>query len=79
MEKRAAVLVISDRASRGEREDKAGEVIIDILKKNGFYVSEKRIVPDEKEDIINVLKEWADLKRIPLIITTGGTGVSRGM
>ena len=76
IEKKAAVLVISDKASRGEREDKGGELVIDILKKNGFYVVEKRIVPDEKEDIINTLKEWADIKRIPLIVTTGGTGVS---
>ena len=75
-DKRAVVLVVSDKASRGEREDKAGEAIIEILKKHNYQVLEKRIVPDEKEEIISVLKEWTDIRNIPLIITTGGTGVS---
>jgi len=76
IQKRAAVLVVSDKAYRGEREDKGGEVVIQILKENGFEVIEKRIVPDEKDQIISSLREWADIKGIPLIITTGGTGVS---
>ncbi len=76
MIKKAAILVISDRAYRGERKDRSGEAVEDVLKKNGFEVVEKRIVPDEKEKIKEVLKEWADIKAIPLIITTGGTGLS---
>ena len=76
MEKKAAVLIVSDKASCGEREDKTGGIIIEVLKKNGFDVLEKRIVPDEREKIISVLKEWSDIRSIPLIITSGGTGVS---
>ncbi|RLB11912.1 MAG: molybdenum cofactor biosynthesis protein [Deltaproteobacteria bacterium] len=74
--KKAAVLVISDKAACGLREDKSGKVLVELLEQNGFEVVEKRIVPDEKDQIIAVLKEWSEKKKIPLIITTGGTGVS---
>ncbi len=74
--KKAAILVISDKASLGQREDKSGEVIAEILEQNGFDVIEKKIVPDEKDQIVAVLKEWSEKEEIPLIITTGGTGVS---
>jgi molybdenum cofactor synthesis domain-containing protein len=74
--KKAAVLTVSDKAACGQREDKSGEVVIKILEQNGFEVVERRIVPDEKDQIVKTLKEWAEDKEIPLIITTGGTGVS---
>ena len=74
--KKAAILVISDKASAGQREDKSGEVIAEILEQNGFDVIKKKIVPDEKDQIVAVLKEWSEKEEIPLIITTGGTGVS---
>ncbi len=74
--KKAAILVISDKASVGQREDKSGEVIAEILEQNGFDVIKKKIVPDEKDQIVAVLKEWSEKEEIPLIITTGGTGVS---
>ncbi len=76
IDKRAGVLIVSDKASRGEREDRTGDVIVGILKENGFHVLEKRIVPDERDEIISALKEWSDIRSIPLIITSGGTGVS---
>ena len=76
MEKKAAVLIISDKASTGERRDQTGQILERILKDAGFYVVETRIVPDETEDIISTLKEWSEVKSIPLIITSGGTGVS---
>ncbi len=76
IDKRVAILVVSDKASRGEREDKGGNIAGELLQKYGFNIVEKRIVPDEKEKIIEVLKEWSDISNIPLIITTGGTGVS---
>ena len=76
MKKEAAVLIISDKASTGERKDKTGQILEKILTEAGFRVMEIRIVPDEKDDIISVLKEWSEVKSIPLIITSGGTGVS---
>ena len=76
MKKEAAVLIISDKASTGERKDKTGQILDKILTEAGFRVVEIRIVPDEKDEIISVLKEWSEVKSIPLIITSGGTGVS---
>ena len=76
MEIHAGVITISDKGSRGEREDKSGPEIIAILKEAGIYVSCNKIIPDEKDEIKGALIDFADKKNIPLIVTTGGTGVS---
>ncbi len=71
---KAAVLTISDKGSRGEREDKSGEVIKDKLGQIGAEVVTYEIVPDERDIISQKLRSFAD--RANLILTTGGTGVS---
>lgn len=76
MEIQAGVITISDKGSRGEREDRSGPEIIAILKAAGIDVSCIKIIPDEKHLIEETLIEFADKKNIPLILTTGGTGVS---
>lgn len=68
-----AVLTVSDRSFIGTREDKSGPIIVDFLKENFFRIDDYRIVPDEKEKIIDVLNFWAN-KKVCLIFTTGGTG-----
>lgn len=73
---RASVITISDRGSRGEREDKSGPEIIMMLTDIGLNIVETKIIPDEKDQIIKTLIDYADIKGIDLIITTGGTGVS---
>jgi molybdopterin adenylyltransferase len=72
----ASVITISDRGSRGEREDKSGPEIIMMLRDIGLDIVETKIIPDEKDQIIKTLIDYADIKGIDLIITTGGTGVS---
>ena len=76
MEIYAVVITISDKGFRGEREDKSGQEIIDMLKDAGIDVACSKIIPDEKDRIKEALIDFADKKSIPLIITTGGTGVS---
>ncbi|ODS31291.1 MAG: putative molybdenum cofactor biosynthesis protein [Candidatus Scalindua rubra] len=71
---KAAVLTISDKGSRGEREDKSGEVIKEKLSHINAEVVAYEIVPDEREIISQTLRNFAD--RANLILTTGGTGVS---
>lgn len=71
----AAVLTVSDRSSRGEREDKSGEVIEELLKSIGAEIKEYRIVPDEREVIERSLRELSDGSGVDLIVTTGGTGL----
>ncbi|MGZ3577775.1 MAG: MogA/MoaB family molybdenum cofactor biosynthesis protein [Syntrophales bacterium] len=76
MEIHAGVITISDKGSRGEREDKSGPEIIAILKDAGIDVAYSKIIPDERDRIKEALIDFADKKNLPLIVTTGGTGVS---
>lgn len=72
----AGVITISDKRSRGEREDKSGPEIIAILRVAGIDVTCIKIIPDEEDQIKKTLIDFADKKNVPLIVTTGGTGVS---
>ncbi len=67
------ILTVSDRSFKGDREDKSGPTIIDFLKENDFLIHDYQIVPDEIDQIVNILSKWAE-EKIPLIFTTGGTG-----
>ena len=68
-----AVLTLSDKGSRGEREDKSGPAIAEMLKGIG-KVKYYDILPDEKDLIKNKLLEYVN--KVDLILTTGGTGLS---
>lgn len=72
----AAVLTVSDKASIGEREDTGGPLLAQLLTDAGFDVRVAEIVPDEKLQIKDKLREYADVYDIALIATTGGTGFS---
>lgn len=71
-----AVLTMSDKGSRGEREDTSGAFLKERLVAAGFVLQSYRIIPDEKQEIIANLKMLSDELKISLIVTTGGTGVS---
>jgi len=71
---KAAILTISDRCARGEREDESGPAIREFLPEIGASLSAYEIVPDDPELIEAKLHSWRDV--VDLIITTGGTGVS---
>jgi len=72
----AAVITVSDKGSRGERADTSGPALCALLESRGWEIAYTAIVPDEKEQIQRELVACADEKRIPLILTTGGTGFS---
>ena len=73
---RVGVLTISDRSSRGEREDLSGPAIIQALPPEQFMVALQAIVPDEKKIITETLRRWCDEFDCDVILTTGGTGLS---
>ncbi len=73
---RAAILTLSDKASRGERVDTAGAAVRELLGEIGAVVTRYRVLPDERELIAATLREWADAGDVDLIVTTGGTGLS---
>ena len=70
---RAAVLTVSDRVSRGEAEDRSGDLLTSSLADDGYTV-ERRVVPDEAREIAVAIEELAAGARI--VLTTGGTGLA---
>jgi molybdopterin adenylyltransferase len=70
------ILTISDKGSRGERQDKSGEAIREILSGIGTTIVRYGIVPDEKELISEKLAKWADEDSLDVVVTTGGTGLT---
>jgi len=71
-----AVITVSDRGFKGEREDRSGRYIVDFFKEKGWIITEYCIVPDEKDIIKNKLAAICDSNAANLILTTGGTGFS---
>ena len=71
---KTAVLTISDRCSRGEREDESGKAIQTLIKNLPLELAKYEIVPDEPEMIKAKLIDYADNLRVDLVLTTGGTG-----
>jgi molybdenum cofactor synthesis domain-containing protein len=72
----AGVITVSDKGSRGEREDRSGQEIVSMLKDIGVNIVHSTIIPDEKDKIKEILIDCTDRMKLDLIITTGGTGVS---
>lgn len=73
---RVAVLTMSDKGSRGEREDASGQLICEMVKEISGEVITHEVIPDEQNIIEERLKHFADNLKADVIITTGGTGVS---
>ncbi|MEG1457672.1 MAG: MogA/MoaB family molybdenum cofactor biosynthesis protein [Acetivibrio sp.] len=74
---KAGIITISDKGSKGEREDKSGPMIAALLKENGEYeMIAEVLIPDEKKQIEDELKRMTDILKVDLILTTGGTGFS---
>lgn len=71
-----ALITVSDRGSRGEREDRSGQALFDRLAQQGFDIVYRLVIADETAEIVAALRHCADTRRVGLIVTTGGTGVS---
>jgi molybdenum cofactor synthesis domain-containing protein len=69
-----AILVISDRSYRGEREDATGPALERAVGELGGKVEELGIVPDEVEEIARELRRLCGVT--DLVLTAGGTGAS---
>jgi len=70
---KAAVLTVSDRVSRGEAEDRSGDVLAEALAGDGYEV-ERRVVPDDAREIAAAIEDLAAAARV--VLTTGGTGLA---
>jgi molybdenum cofactor synthesis domain-containing protein len=76
MDIRTAIITLSDKGSKGDREDESGQTIRRMVSDIHAVVSHYEILPDDKRRIIDVLKRLSDSGSIDLILTTGGTGVA---
>lgn len=72
----AAVITLSDKGARGEREDKSGPVVCQMLEEAGYDVKERLLLADGMEPLQSQLKRLSDQRQIHVIFTTGGTGFS---
>jgi molybdenum cofactor synthesis domain-containing protein len=70
------VLTISDKGASGERQDKSGEVIREIIPSMDARIVNYDVIPDEKELIVAKLVKWVDEDDLDMLITTGGTGLT---
>lgn len=72
---RAAILTISDKASKGERTDTSGDAIAELLSTIDAAVQRREVVADEHDQIAAKLRAWADSDELDVVVTTGGTGL----
>ncbi len=73
---KVVILTISDRGSKGERDDSSGPLIREMVKDLPAEVIHYEIIPDEKALIAQALKKSVDQRKADLVLTTGGTGLS---
>ena len=71
------IITSSDKGYAGEREDKSGAVVKELVEAAGFTVVKQVILPDEKEMLENEFKVMSDELKVNLILSTGGTGFSK--
>ena len=72
----AAIVTLSDKGAAGQREDKSGPLIRDMLEAESYEVLETLLLPDDRRQLETQLIRLADQRQISLIVTTGGTGFS---
>ncbi len=72
---RAHVITCSDAASQGQREDRSGPAVVEILNREGYETSAVVIVPDDEAAIAAAISDAAG-SGVRLIVTTGGTGIA---
>jgi len=70
------ILTVSDRSTAGVREDLSGPALEKAIQNAGWEPSQAMTVPDEIDEISQIIKDWSDSGDFQVILTTGGTGFS---
>jgi len=70
---KVGIITVSDKGSKGEREDISGHSIHNLIKAESY---EYEIVPDEVTEISEMIIDFVDDRKCDLVLTTGGTGLS---
>ena len=74
---KTAIITISDKGSKGEREDGTGSALKKLLEKEDYSIDYYKIIPDEVDIISDELIKLSDSEQVNFIITNGGTGFSK--
>jgi molybdopterin adenylyltransferase len=72
----AGIITVSDKGSQGKRQDLSGPAIAEMLAGAAIEIKHTIIIPDEIDQIQKAIVNFADIEKLDLILTTGGTGVS---
>lgn len=72
----AGIITVSDKGSQGKRKDLSGPAIAEMLAGAAIEIKHTIIIPDETDQIKEAIIDFADVKKLDLILTNGGTGVS---
>lgn len=70
------VITVSDKSSRGEREDEGGRVLRETVEAIGASVERYEVIPDEADQISAAIRAMADQDGLQVVFTTGGTGLA---
>ena len=73
---RFGILTLSDRSSRGERDDSSGPALARLIQAENWSIVREMILPDDESAIRQTLIDWVDGNDVDVILTTGGTGFS---
>lgn len=73
---RVALLTVSDKGSRGEREDVSGRVMREMVEAKGLAVAARDVVADDADAIAACLIRLCAMDGVRLVLTSGGTGLS---
>ena len=71
---RISVLTVSD--TRDASDDKSGNTLADRIEAAGHILADRMIVRDERDQIVEQLREWVNDDRVDVVISTGGTGLT---
>ncbi len=71
---RIAVLTVSD--TRGLDDDKSGQTLVDRIAAAGHHMADRKILPDERDQIAAQLRAWCADDAVDVVISTGGTGLT---
>ena len=74
MQVNIALLTVTD--TRTIVTDKSGSILVKKISEQNHKLIDRKIVKDEKKEIIKILSEWIKKDNIDVIITTGGTGLT---
>lgn len=73
---RVALLTLSDKGAAGEREDVSGSLLAERVLGAGHELVRQQILPDDRESIAALLRDWCESGEVDIVVTTGGTGLT---